>query len=151
VKAAAARFVVSIQGLSGESIAAMLALGLVLGTFPVYGCPTLMCVVAALVFRMNLPALQLVNQLTSPLQIALVYPFVKIGERVLGTHGGAGGNIPANLAASNLACRFGEFTAQAIAGWICLAIPAGLLLYIVLCLALKGRRPGPFQEMESPA
>src|ERR1700674_5443840 len=54
-----------------------LAVGLVLGTFPVYGCPTLLCVLASLVLRVNLPALQVVNQLTLPLQIAMLMPLAR--------------------------------------------------------------------------
>src|SRR5580692_2926222 len=55
VKAALSRFRASVAGLSPETIALILVLGLVLGVFPVFGCPTLLCIVAALAFRLNLP------------------------------------------------------------------------------------------------
>src|SRR5260370_16008410 len=40
VRAAALRLAATLQSLSGDSIAILLAAGLVLGIFPVYGCPT---------------------------------------------------------------------------------------------------------------
>jgi hypothetical protein len=36
------------------------------------------------VLRLNLPAIQLVNYLASPLQLALIIPFVRVGETVMG-------------------------------------------------------------------
>ena len=71
------RLAPSIRDLSAENIALILAVGLVLGTFPVYGCPTLLCVLASLVLRVNFPALQVVNQLTLPLQIAMLVPLAR--------------------------------------------------------------------------
>src|SRR2546426_6925400 len=65
----------SLEGASAETIALSVALGLVFGMFPVYGCPTLLCAAAAIVLRLNSPAVQLVNYLISPLQLALLVPF----------------------------------------------------------------------------
>jgi hypothetical protein len=39
----------------------------VLGVFPAPGCPTLLCALAALVLRLNPPAIQLVNYFVYPL------------------------------------------------------------------------------------
>lgn len=130
------------QGLSGDSIAILLAVGFVLGTFPVYGCPTVLCLLAALMLRLNAPALQLVNQLSSPLQLALLIPFARLGERILGA--------PAP-ASSAILSRFGDLALQAVAGWLCISVPLGILLYTVLSFALRQRRPACFNEMETPA
>jgi uncharacterized protein (DUF2062 family) len=142
VKAAALRLAASLQCLSGDSIAIILAVGLVLGIFPVYGCPTVLCVLAALVFRLNAPALHLVNQLSSPLQLTLLIPFARLGERILGSRAG----VP-----NGLLSRFSEFTLQAVAGWLCVAGPLGILLYVVLSCALRRRRPASLNRLESPA
>ena len=142
MKAAALRLAASMQGLSGDSIAILLAVGLVLGTFPVYGCPTVLCLLAALVFRLNVPALQVVNQLSTPAQLALVVPFARLGERILGSPATQSYSIPS---------RFCELTLQAITGWLCISVPLGSLLYIVLFYALRRRRPACFNELESPA
>lgn len=68
------------QGLSPEKLALCIALGLMLGTFPVLGSTTLLCTVAAILFRLNMPAIQLVNYFTYPLQLLLFIPFIRAGE-----------------------------------------------------------------------
>ena len=142
MKAIALRLAASLQGLSGESIAIILAVGLVLGTFPVYGCPTALCLLAAVVLRLNAPALQLVNQLSSPLQLALLVPFARLGERILGTP---------STASNSILSRFSELTLQAIAGWLCISLPLGILLYFVVSRTLRRCRPPRFHQLESPA
>ena len=54
------------QGVTPEKIALSLAFGLGLGIFPVLGVSTILCTVAAIVLRLNLPAIQLVNYLAAP-------------------------------------------------------------------------------------
>ena len=142
MKAIALRLAASLQGLSGDSIAIIMAVGLVLGTFPVYGCPTVLCLLAALALRLNSPALQLVNQLSSPLQLALLIPFARLGERILST--------PAT-ASNSILSRFRELTLQAIAGWLCISLPLGILVYFVVSRTLRRCRPLRFHQLESPA
>jgi uncharacterized protein (DUF2062 family) len=68
------------QGITPEKIALSLAIGICLGVFPVVGTTTALCTLAAIVFRLNLPAIQLVNYLVYPLQLALLIPFIRFGE-----------------------------------------------------------------------
>jgi uncharacterized protein (DUF2062 family) len=72
------------QGVTPDKIALSLAFGFGIGIFPVLGVSTVLCTVVAIVLRLNLPAIQLVNYLASPAQIALIIPFVRVGEHVLG-------------------------------------------------------------------
>ena len=72
------------QGVTPEKIAMSLAFGLGIGIFPVLGVSTVLCTVIAIVLRLNLPAIQLVNYLASPVQLALIIPFVRVGEHLLG-------------------------------------------------------------------
>ena len=72
------------QGLTPDRLALSLAVGLVLGLFPIVGVTTLLCVAAGFVFRLNHLALQLANHLAYPLQLPLVLAFVRLGERLLG-------------------------------------------------------------------
>jgi uncharacterized protein (DUF2062 family) len=72
------------QGISPEKLALSLAFGFGLGIFPVFGATTLLCAVAAVALRLNLPAIQLVNYLTSPVQLVLIIPFVRVGEHLVG-------------------------------------------------------------------
>lgn len=68
------------QGITPEKIALSLAIGVCLGVFPVLGSTTALCTLAAIIFRLNLPAIQLVNYFVYPLQLALVIPFIRFGE-----------------------------------------------------------------------
>lgn len=70
------------QGITPEKIALSLAIGVCLGVFPVLGSTTVLCTLAAIVFRLNLPAIQLVNYFVYPLQLALLIPFIRFGEIV---------------------------------------------------------------------
>jgi len=72
------------QGLAPGQLALSLAFGFGVGIFPVLGVSTPLLTVIALGMRLNLPAIQLVNYLVSPLQLLLIIPFVRVGERLLG-------------------------------------------------------------------
>jgi uncharacterized protein (DUF2062 family) len=68
------------EGMSLRKIALCLALGTVLGIFPVLGATTLLCTTAALALRLNLPAIQVVNYMVSPLQLFMLAPFYGAGN-----------------------------------------------------------------------
>jgi uncharacterized protein (DUF2062 family) len=70
------------QGVTPEKMALSLALGGALGVFPALGCATLLCVIVAVVLRLNLPAIQIVNYFVYPIQIALLVPFFRLGEKL---------------------------------------------------------------------
>jgi uncharacterized protein (DUF2062 family) len=72
------------QGITPEKIALSLAFGFMLGIFPVLGTTSLLCLIAAMLFRLNLPAVQLVNVLVNPLWFALLIPFIRLGEWLFG-------------------------------------------------------------------
>jgi uncharacterized protein (DUF2062 family) len=65
-------------------MALSLALGIALGVFPVLGTTTALCALAGLALRLNLPAIQIVNYFVYPLQIALLIPFFRLGEKLFG-------------------------------------------------------------------
>src|SRR5205823_6730685 len=72
------------QGITPERIALSIALGGVLGVFPVLGSTTILCAAAAFVLRLNLAAMQVVNLLVYPLQLLLFLPFLQAGSRITG-------------------------------------------------------------------
>jgi uncharacterized protein (DUF2062 family) len=67
------------QGITPERIALSVVFGLALGMFPVLGSSTLLCALAAVFFRLNLPTIQIVNYFVYPLQLVLVVPFMRLG------------------------------------------------------------------------
>lgn len=68
------------QGLSPEKLALSVVSGATIGTFPVIGSTTILCTVASVAFDLNLPAIQLVNYFTFPLQLLLLPVLIRIGE-----------------------------------------------------------------------
>lgn len=65
-----------------------MALGLVLALciaiIPVLGVTSWLCFATALAFRLNMPAMQAVNWLATPLQLLLFVPFLRAGAALLG-------------------------------------------------------------------
>ena len=72
------------QGVTPQKIALTIALGLMLGIFPILGSTTALCALAGIVLKLNQPIIQLVNYLGYPLQLALLIPFYRAGEHLLG-------------------------------------------------------------------
>ena len=70
------------QGVTPEKLALSLALGLVLSVFPAVGWTTTLCALAALIFRLNIAAIQMINYFMYPAQIALLLPFFRLGEKL---------------------------------------------------------------------
>lgn len=121
------------EGISTETLALSIALGFVLGVCPLFGVPTVLCGVAAVVLRLNFPALQVVNYLVYPLQIAMVLPFARFGERLFGA---------VRLSRGwGAAAGLGTLALHTTAAWFCFAVPAGLVTYFALRHMLRWHRP----------
>jgi uncharacterized protein (DUF2062 family) len=68
------------QGISPRRLALCVAIAIVVGNIPILGVSTILCALIALVFRLNLPAIQLVQASMAPTQLLLIVPFVRLGE-----------------------------------------------------------------------
>ncbi len=71
-----------LQGITPGKLATTVSLGLILAVFPVIGATTLLCAGAALVFKLNMPAIQLINYTAYPLQFIFFLPFIRMGEYI---------------------------------------------------------------------
>lgn len=129
------------QGITPEKIALSLAFGIVLGVFPVLGSTTLLCAAAALIFRLNLPAIQLVNYLSYPLQLFFLIPFIRMGEKLF-----RAAPLPLSLAQILTMIRSDVAHAvsalwlaevHAMTAWLLIGSPAIFLLYFLLSRALR--------------
>lgn len=129
------------QGITPEKIALSLAFGIVLGIFPVLGSTTILCAAAALIFRLNLPAIQLVNYLIYPLQLFLLLPFIRVGEMLFRV-------APLQLSLAQILAMVRADLPHAVAtlwlagvhamsAWLLTGPPAILLLYFLLSRALR--------------
>lgn len=68
------------QGISPDRLALCVAIGVVVGNIPILGVSTILCAVIAVAFRLNLPAIQIVQAAMAPTQLLLIIPFVRLGE-----------------------------------------------------------------------
>lgn len=140
------------QGISPEKIALTIAVGVVLGITPVLGSTVLLCTLAAIVFRLNLPAIQLVNGLVYPLQFILLIPFYRLGAWMFGADASA---ISIDGVASLIRAGVGQavrtlwvVTMHALVVWLALGAVAFAILYVVLVPVLghmwrKAQRQAP--------
>lgn len=112
------------QGVTPDQIALSLAAGFVLACFPVVGATTLLCLAAGYFFKLNHPTLQVVNYLAYPLQIALLIPFVRLGERLFGV-------APMPLSVG-LGRELLEAGLRAIAAWCLVAPFLTFLIYKIM-------------------
>ena len=129
------------QGLTPEKIALTIALGLVLGIFPILGSTTILCGLAAVLLRLNQPIIQLVNYFAYPLQLALIIPIYRAGETLFRQP-----HIPLSipLLFERFRADFGKFLAdfgiiavQGIVVWCLLAPVTVAILYYAFRPALR--------------
>ena len=129
------------QGVSPEKISLGMAWGIILGIFPVLGLTTILCGLAALVFRLNLPAIQLVNFLVYPLQLVLLIPFFQLGDLLFQVE-------PLPLSAQEFITllqadlwgtiqAFWNTTLRAIVAWTLVSLPIFLILHFTLLRLIK--------------
>lgn len=138
------------QGLSPRLLALSLAVGLVVGIFPVLGTTTVLCTIAAAAFRLNLIAVQTVHFLMTPVQLLLIIPFVRVGEWVLGK-----APQPLSISDGLALIAQGAFNAVAVLwdailhamlGWVLLGPALLVLAYLVLAQVLKSTQHRLFKR-----
>ncbi len=73
------------MGTTPEKLAWSLAIGVAAGINPLLGSTTIVCFALVFLFRLNPIAGQLANHLMYPLEIALIFPFIRAGEHLFHT------------------------------------------------------------------
>jgi uncharacterized protein (DUF2062 family) len=128
-------------GITPEKIALTIASGVALGVFPLPGTTMALCFVFAFALRLNQPVIHLTNYLVYPLQIPLIYLFVRFGEWLFGTP-------PVSFRVTDLAAafssdplafvqRFAVTGLHGITGWFIVGVPLSLGLYVLLLPLLR--------------
>lgn len=137
------------QGITPEKVVLTIALGAVIGIFPILGATTLLCGLVAVWLRLNQPIIQLVNYLAYPVQIILLLPFYRAGETLFGRQ-----HMPLSIPMlierfrADTGRFFGDFGMIGLGGigvWCILAPVVGTALYFTLrppvrALAARVRR-----------
>jgi uncharacterized protein (DUF2062 family) len=123
-------------GLAPRQLAFTLALGFAIGCLPVLGITTGLCAVAALLLRLNMPAIQAANWLAMPFQVVLLIPFLRLGQWLFPGQAMVldRGRIVAQIAAApwNALMQMGSLFGHALLAWLLTAAPALLLLTLLL-------------------
>lgn len=129
------------QGITPQKIALAVVLGALLGIAPVLGTTIVSCTVAALALGLNLPLIQLVNNLVYPLQLLLLIPFVQAGQWLFR-------QPPLPLSVSQIVAEFQRnfwgsvvgfwsYTWHGAVAWLLFSAVAGPLMYFLLLFPLK--------------
>lgn len=133
------------QGATPEGLSSSVAVGAAVGILPFLGTTTLLCALAGKLLRLNHVAIQAANLVLYPVQVALIVPFVRIGEAVFGAEAMPldPAAIVAEFGSSPLAflAKFGWAGVHAFVGWA-LVIPAAAWLLSRLLLP-------PFRRMDN--
>lgn len=72
------------QGMSVNRVSWTIALGFVLGIFPVMGTTSLVCLFVGWLFQLNQALLHVFKTLVYPLHLTLILVFIRLGERLYG-------------------------------------------------------------------
>lgn len=121
------------EGVTSESLAFSITIGIIAGLFPVLGTTTLISLLLTLLFRQNILVVQSVQWLLGLVQIMLIIPFMKLGAFILNQN-----VIHINMHQINIAFQPGFFSGirtvgifhlYAILTWIILAVPASAISY----------------------
>jgi len=129
------------QGFTPQKISLTVTLGLTLGVFPIFGATTTLCALAGLWLKLNQPVIQLVNYLASPLQLALILVFVRIGEWIMRAPR-VSFSIPElfrkfDESPANFFREFGLTGLHGIIAWFVIAPFFAALIYFLLLPPLK--------------
>jgi len=133
------------QGITPQKLALTLALGFAIGCLPMIVVPTLLCTALAFALKLKLPAIQTANYAALPFQIVLAAPFAKLGGRLMRAapwHGMAVGPV------AQMATRAADIAGGALLVWFFLAVPAVVLITVVLTPMLRRIH---FKAAEAPA
>jgi uncharacterized protein (DUF2062 family) len=133
------------EGMSPSRLSVTLALGFSIGCLPITGLPTVLCLVLAILLRLNLPAIQAANFIAWPAQLILVLPMVRLGHWILLRFWGHELKMSFDSGHSwhSLLGVVGSVAANLMVGWLVALGPAILILTVVFRLILRKIPLGP--------
>jgi uncharacterized protein (DUF2062 family) len=140
------------QGVTPQKIALTIALGLTLAIFPILGATTTLCLIFGIVLKLNQPVIQIINWVASPLQLALIVVFVRVGEWIMRAQR-VSFFIPEMLrkfheSPAKFMQQFGMTGVHAIVAWLIIAPFLIAALYFITLPLLKKLTPAPVAHAE---
>lgn len=134
------------KGTTPRQLALTCALGIVVSIFPFVGITTWVCLGLAIMLRLNIAIIQLVNYLFFPLQLILMLPFINLGTFLFNLN-------PFPYTQPELITLFktdfwrlvseaGISVGSGIAVWAIISIPLFIIVfYVTFVLFSKWRKP----------
>ncbi|MTI41380.1 DUF2062 domain-containing protein [Fulvivirga lutimaris] len=129
------------QGMTPTGLALSVSLGFILGLFPVVGTTTVLCLLIALIFKLNVAAVQLINYIVYPLQLLLIIPLINLGSKILNVN-----PIPytiselVDLVKNDFLLALKQLWLAHLMGifaWLIIIIPLGVTLYFSLRIVFQ--------------
>lgn len=120
-------------GLSPNKFASALAMGSIIGFFPVLGTTTVINAALATVFKLNMALVQIANYAVYPLQILLIVPEIRLAHKLFFTHKPL---LKLNSFIQqitqfdwNFIKTFGDYILMSIVGWLVISIPVFIFVF----------------------
>ena len=129
------------QGITAKELAAACAVSLAIAVNPFIGTTTILCLLAGKLLKLNHVVMQTINYFSYPLQIALIIPWIRLGEKITGATAQPIelSQILAEFSQSfgNFLSKFLEMGFHAFLGWIVVIPGATWGLYKFLTFIFK--------------
>jgi uncharacterized protein (DUF2062 family) len=129
------------QGITAKQLALACAVSLAISVNPFIGTTTLLCLLAGKIFRLNHVVMQIINYFSYPLQIALIIPWIRLGEKLSGSEAQVIeiSQMKAEFSKSfvDFVTKFFQMGAHAFLGWLVVVPWATWILYKILVLVFK--------------
>lgn len=117
-------------GLTPHKASLAIAFGICIGIIPLLGVTSLLCMLTAFLFRLNMAVIQGINYFVYPLQLFLFIPFLKAGDWILGQN-------EFQYSLNQITTMFSQNTIHALSVFLSFNLQ-GLVLWLVLCPFLFG-------------
>jgi uncharacterized protein (DUF2062 family) len=141
-----------LQGISPEKLALAVVFGVLLGIFPMLGTTTLLCTLAALYLKLNMPAIQLINYFVYPLQLIFFIPFIRLGEFIFNEP-----PIPFSITQIlemlqndmlGTIANFWYANLLGVAAWLIISLPLSFIIYHVTVRIFRKLAPKSHQSSD---
>lgn len=133
------------KGITPHKLALSLSIGITIGIIPLYGLTSLIITLVALCFRLNITASHIAHYAVHPVQILLIFPFLKLGDLIFNNS-----LLPHSVNQFLLMMKtdvwgtlhnfwIAYLTATAV--WFVISIPLAIILYKLLFISFKRLTP----------
>ena len=132
-------------GATPDKLAHAIALGAIMGIFPIFGTTTIACILLASLFRLNHVAVQLVNYAIYPIQVLLLFPLYRFGMFLTGSMISTDRleQILEQLSEKpwDTIIAVGDILWAGVIGWSTIAVPTYLVVFSMALKFLRKANP----------